>query len=295
MHLNNSNGYWYLRRHTDDGKETIAKLGKHEDRPAIYRPELYQDKAENILTRLPAESVDCIVTDPPYGIEYESSWTEHDGAHTLGGIFNDSSLDFLEELASEFRRVLKPDSHAYVFTRWDQYPEMAPYFTKDLDLNTVIVWNKKSQGMGDLSTWGPTHEFVMHFEKGSPELFGGRPKNIIHCPSIEITPETQVHPTQKPRPVMEQLIEKSTRPGDVVFDPFGGSYAVPRASMRLFRRSISCELDPETHRAGAGFVEKQLQQDPVYNIDWTGVSNLRVEDTNIVKSIEADDKAIIEA
>jgi len=254
---------------------------------ALYRPELYQDKAENILSRIPTDSVDCIIADPPYGISYESGWTQDDGAGTKGTFMNDTTTEFLEEMAGEFERILAPDSHCYVFTRWDAYLEKVDYFEDYLDLNTVIVWDKKELAMGNLETWGPRHEFIMHFCNGDPAVYGKRPPNLLQAAAVRGHREPQIHQTQKPREILETLIQKSTKPGDVVFDPFGGSYSTARTAMRLFRKSVSCELDPETHRTATSLVEKQLHNDPEYGIDWTELSNLRVVDTEIVEEMVA--------
>lgn len=285
MHLNKSNGYWYVRRNNSGGKETVAKLGKHKSEPSIYRPELHQDKAENILSRLPDESVDLILSDPPYGIDFSSGRDEFDGAAKLGGIFNDKKIDFLEAIAHELQRVLKPDSHCYIFTRWDAYEEMANYFDVIGERNTVLVWNKIHHGMGDLSTWAPQHEWVLHYEKGDPKIYGKRPSNVLEFAGVRSNKTLQIHPTQKPLDLSEFLIEKSSQPGDVVFDPFGGAYTTARAAMRTFRKAVSCELNPETHRAAEGLVEKQLHDDPVFGIDWTEVSNLKVEQVDVVEQL----------
>lgn len=283
VHLNQSNGYWYLRRNTPNGKETVSKLGKQEPEPTIYRPELHQDKAENILSRLPDESVDLILTDPPYGIDFSSGRDEFDGAAKLGGIFNDKDIDFLEGIAQQLERVLKPDSHCYIFTRWDAYEEMVGYFDAIGEQNSVLVWNKIHHGMGDLSTWAPQHEWVLHYEKGNPEIHGKRPSNVLEYPGVRSNKTLQIHPTQKPLELNEFLIKKSSQPGDVVFDPFGGAYTTPRAAMRTFRRGISCELDPEVHRNATSLVKRQLKDDPVFGIDWTDVSNLAVEEVGLVQ------------
>lgn len=286
MHLNESNGYWYLRRHTSDGKETVAKLGKQDGQPAIYRPQLIHDKAENVLRRLPDDSVDCILTDPPYGVSFESNMDTNANLEThKGSLWGDQDSDFMEELAPEFERVLKPDSHCYVFTNWKAYADFQSYFDDVLNLNTVLVWDKKMNGMGNLETWGPRHEWILHLCNGDPGLYGGRPPNVLRFGSGStgtIPPEVQIHPTQKPRNMMEHIIKKSTTPGDVVLDPFGGAYTVARAAMRTFRQAVSCELDPEVHDLATSLVEKQLRDDPDYGIDWMDVSNLDVEQTEIV-------------
>lgn len=289
VHLNRTDNYWYLRRTVGEGKETVASLGKHNDRPAIYRPELYQDKAENVLERLPDGSADVVVTDPPYGIQFESGKDDFDGAGQLGGLANDDTLEFLPAVAKQLYGCLKADSHCYVFCRWDTYEPMRDAFLEaGFDLNTVIVWDKKGHGMGDLSTWAPAHEWIMHFEKGDPDIRGKRPRNVITETGMNTgkvqNSAWQIHPTQKPRPLCRYLIEKSSDVGDLVLDPFGGSYATARAAQRTFRKSVSCELDPETHRAAKGLAKKELHDDPEYGVDWAEINNLEVRDTSEVKS-----------
>lgn len=284
VHLNNSNGYWYLRENTTEGKETITSLGKHSDRPRIYRPELYQDKAENILSRLPSNSVDLIITDPPYGIEFDQN---RYAAADLGTVSNDDTLEFLDDVVPEFDRVLSPDGHLYMFTRWDAYLDMAPPLAEQFGLSTVVVWDKDEggHGMGDLTNWAPRHEWAIHCRRNGAEL-NGRPPNVIRQQDVRFTDEPKMHPTQKPRGLMETIIEHSSEVGDVVLDPFGGSYAVPRAAQRLFRRSVGCELDPETHRAGKGLAERELGDDPVYSVNWMEMPNLEVVNTSIVNDRE---------
>jgi len=291
IHLNESKGYWYLRRHSGNGsKETVAKLGQHDGGPTMWRPELINRKAETTIEALPEDTVDCIITDPPYGISFESSMTEYEDASELGGLMGDS-LDaesltsMLDVIASGFQRVLKDNAHIYVFTRWDRFESLRDPFKRHFDHNTVIVWDKNAHGMGDLEDWAPRHELIHHFEQGDPELYGKRPANVIRESGFTTGAgrRYQIHPTQKPRGLIEYLIKKSTEPGDVVLDPFGGAYTTARAAMRTFRRSVSCELDPETHQNAVSLTEKQLHDDPEYSVDWTEISNLTVNDTSVVK------------
>lgn len=289
MHLTETNGYWYVRRSTADGKETVAKLGQHDDRPAIYRPRLVQDKAENVLARLPDDSVNCLITDPPYGIDFENNMpNDVIGEQHSGDLMGDDEAAPIERIAPEISRVLAPDGHCYVFTSWKIHGAFRDPLTDVLDLNTVLVWDKKMNGLGNLETWGPRHEWILHLCNGDPGLNGGRPPNVLRYgggSTGAIQQSVQIHPTQKPRRLIEFIIKKSTDPGDVVFDPFGGAYTTARAAMRTFRRAVSCELDPETHRAAADLTEKQLRDDPEHGTDWTDVTNLRVEDVDLLQPL----------
>lgn len=292
MHLNESNGYWYIRRYSNGEKDTVAKLGKLDREPSIWRPELHQDKARNVLNRLEDGSVDCIVTDPPFGVDMEIGQrgvgvgrNMGKGEETHANVHNHASTDFLDGLASEFHRVLKDGGHCYVFTNYKAYPKFKAEFETEFNLSQVLVWDKKVQGSGAPNTWLPTHEWVLHLKRGSAKIHGTQKPNILRCKRARFLEPFKIHPTQKPRKLMEMIIEKSTLPGDVVLDPFGGSYAVPRACQRLFRRGVSCELDPEIHRDATALVEKEFHDDPEYGIDWSDVSKLDVNDVAVCREV----------
>ena len=258
---------YYIR----DNKDYV-QIGKN--KPIIWYPKLLNEKSESVLKDIPDESIDLIITDPPYGISFKGNRclnAEYDE------LYNDDSLDFLNGIGLEFERILKPDSHCYVFTNWVSYPFMMKYFD-NLKLNTVIVWDKDigNHGMGDLEDYAPRHEFIMKFSKGRRPINGKRIPNVIRYNNIRMTGEIKIHATQKPRGLMEILIEKSSTPGDVVADFYGGSYSVPRAAMRTFRKSIGVELNPGTHKAGVEMVNKDLHKDPVYKFDWTDIKNVDV-------------------
>lgn len=296
-HVDVANGYYYLR---DGGGETIESFGK--EKPVVYTPELVQDKAENVLGRLPGNSVDLILTDPPYGIDFDQNRYH---AAELGTVAHDSGLEFLEDVVPEFDRVLSETGHLYMFTRWDAYLDMAPPLREQFGLDGVIVWDKDDggHGMGDLSNWAPRHEWAIYCRRDGAEL-NGRPANVtretevgdshplanvIRQQDVRFTDEPKMHPTQKPRGLMERIIRVSSGVGDVVLDPFGGSYATARAAQRTFRRCVSCELDPETHMASEGLVEKELKDDPEYGVDWRGVSNLSIEETDVLRRAPVSD------
>lgn len=285
--IDKANGYFYLReyREKEEGtwkKERIASFGKKH--PVLWYPKLINDKAENIITRIPDESVDLIITDPPYGIGFKSNQYRNVEFEEM---FNDQSLQFLEGFSSEFERILVPKAHCYIFTRWDVYPAMRKLFTDNLILQTVIIWDKDEggHGMGDLNMWAPRYEMIMDFTKGEKPrpLNGKRLPNVIRHQDIRFTGEVKIHPTQKPRGLMEILIEKSSDYGDVVADFFGGSYPVPRAAMRKFRKSIGIELNPTIHNTAINLVKREFHKDPIYNVDWGKVKHLQITKTENIK------------
>lgn len=279
--IDEANGYFYLRKDHRGKKERIASFGKQ--RPVMWYPQLFNDKAENIIAKIPDESIHLIIIDPPYGIEFKGNRYRNIDFEEM---FNDVSLQFLEGFNQEFERILIPEAHCYIFTRWDVYPLMLKLFADRLFLQTVIIWDKDEggHGMGNLNMWAPRYEMIMDFTKGdSPRpLNGKRLPNVIRHQDIRFTGEPKIHPTQKPRGLMEILIEKSSDYGDVVADFFGGSYSVPRAAMRKFRKSIGVELNPPTHNAAVNLVNREFHKDPMYGVNWEKVTNLKIRKTEVI-------------
>ena len=278
-------GLYYLRVKEKNERGTFKDkyypFGKQQ--PILYYPQLINDKAENAITKIPDESVNLIITDPPYGIGFKGNRYRNIDFDVM---FNDESLQFLEGFSSEFERILVPKAHCYIFTHWDVYSLMLKLFADKLFLQTVIIWDKDEggHGMGNLNMWAPRYEMIMDFTKGEKPrpLNGKRLPNVIRHQDIRFTGELKIHPTQKPRGLMEILIEKSSDYGDTVVDFFGGSYPVPRAAMRKFRKSIGVELNPTIHNAAINLVKKEFHNDPVYGTNWGETTNLKVREAEAI-------------
>jgi len=216
----------------------------------LYRPELRNADVREVLPSMPAESVDLIVTDPPYGIGFDGNRYETDKHDELTG---DDDTELMMSVAGELARVLKPDRHAYVFCRWDTLPAVLESYGDHFEIDTTIVWDKDEggHGMGDLDDWAPRHEMIVKCSKGSrPLQTDSRSPNVIRQQDVRFTDDPNDHPTQKPTPLLEALIEASSVKGEVVFDPFGGVHSTAVAAVRKDRRAVSVESNVEFHTKG---------------------------------------------
>jgi DNA modification methylase len=99
--------------------------------------QLFLGNCLDVLPQLPDGSVDCIITDPPYGINYQSR------SHflPLNRIANDDegAHDLLDESLAVAWRKLKNDRLLYVFTNWQAYPAVANVVKKHFNLKNVLV------------------------------------------------------------------------------------------------------------------------------------------------------------
>jgi site-specific DNA-methyltransferase (adenine-specific) len=212
----------------------------------IVKPlfELAALDAVNWLREVPTESVDLVVTDPAY-----ESLEKHRAVGTTTRLKHSksSSNDWFRvfpnerfgELFAEVFRVLKPDTHFYLFcdaeTMFITKPEAERAGFK---FWKPLVWDKKTIGMG--YHYRARYEFILFFEKGKRRLNDLGVADIITEPRIH-----RGYPAEKPVKVSEIVIAQSSQPGDVVADPFMGSGSVGVAALRLGRRFIGTDLNPE--------------------------------------------------
>lgn len=202
--------------------------------------ELHEGDAIEHMSRLPAESVDVIIADPPYGIAYQSGYRSKMDREVMAGDYG----NLLWRLLPSARRVLKPNGAIYLFTRFDVSPEWWLMLGNYFRPKNKLVWVKNNWGMGDLEgNWASQYEEILFAVKGRHKLLNGRPRNVLH---VDRVPSSQmVHPTEKPIGIFVPLIEASCPIGGVVLDPCAGSGPVVEAAVSLGRTCIAIEINPE--------------------------------------------------
>lgn len=198
---------------------------------------IYQGDCLEVMKGMLDASVDLIVTDPPYGMDYQSSWR----TDKFAKIALDKDLSWFPEFAKEAYRVLKDNTHIYVFC--NDYAISA--FRTELEnvkfkTKRTLVWLKNNHTSGDLEgDYGNKTEFILYAQKGRKELNGKRDTNVLTFDRVV----NLRHPTEKPVALIGFLIKKSSDKDALVLDPFVGSGTTAEAAMRLGRKFIGIELD----------------------------------------------------
>ena len=197
------------------------------------------------MKELPSESVDCIITDPPYGINYRSNYGQRGYKLRIQTAREWDAQFNLEPYFLELMRVLKTPGHMYIFGTWKNFPVVSL-----LDgYKQTLVWDKRNTGMGDLTGWGIGYELIFMFSKGKRRVNVRRPP-VIFAESLTSfstgnPAAVYQHPTQKPVGIILPLLEVSTAPGDVVLDPFMGSGTTGVACLEQSRDFIGIEINPD--------------------------------------------------
>jgi DNA modification methylase len=216
--------------------------------------EIWNGDSTKLAADLP-DGINCVITDPPYGVDFQSNNAKTAvGAAKNRKIANDSDLDAAIETFHSVMRHLVPkladEAELYFFTSWDVYPSWAEAVDGwgGIDYKMMLIWQKGYPGLGDLDcNWGCGHELILYCKKGRRQL-PYRRQGIL---AFDKVPSGQnIHPTEKPVGLLEELIKMSTNEGDLIVDPFAGSGSTIWAAQRLNRNAIGIEIDPQ-HAANA--------------------------------------------
>ncbi len=215
------------------------------------------------LDMLAAESLDLVITDPPY-----ESLEKHRAVGTTTRLKKSkaSSNEWFqifpnsrfEELFRAIYRVLKPNTHFYLFCDQETMFVAKPIAEQaGFKFWKPLVWEKVSIGMG--YHYRARYEFILFFEKGKRRLNDLGVADVITAQRV-----FNGYPTEKPVAVSEVLIRQSSDEGQIVADPFTGSSSTGVAALRqqrLFAGNDLSALAMETSRArllAEGGVEEQV-------------------------------------
>ena len=203
---------------------------------------LWQGDCLELMKSIPDKSIDLVLTDPPYGIDYQSA-RRSDRTKWKPKIANDKKpfIWFIYDVA----RILKDGGAFICFCRFDSWTAFSSACeTAGLTIKAEIVWDKMNHGTGDLKgAPGFRHEIAVFATKGRFIFHDKRPQSLIAVPRI--SPEKILHPNEKPVELMEWLVSHYCGKEGVVVDCFTGVSPVGIACVNTGRNFIGIELDKD--------------------------------------------------
>ena len=206
--------------------------------------QISNEDAVDFLQKIASSSIDLVITDPPY-----ESLEKHRRVGTTTRLKNSkaSSNDWFdifpnsrfEELFTEIYRVLKKDTHFYMFCDQETMFVAKPIAeTVGFKFWKPIIWDKVKIGMG--YHYRARYELILFFEKGKRKL------NNLGTPDILTAPRIwKGYPTEKPVELSDILVTQSTINNELVCDPFMGSGSVGVASLRNNRNFLGNDKSNE--------------------------------------------------
>lgn len=236
------------------------------------------------MKTMPDNSVDAIITDPPFNISEEGKDIQrkslpskfHKRNSNVKKDFGEwdrlperNYKNFIELWFNEAQRILKPKGWIFIFFS----KERVGYFTDPLDglfnfhgfkTRTIISWHKTNpvpsfRKMNFLSSC----EFIVVGSKGESRipnfLMQKEMHNFFETPNSSSYGKTK-HPTEKPEELVEHLVRIGSNEGEIIFDPFIGSGTTAIACLKLNRKFIGIEKEEEYVRICKSRIAPFLEQ-----------------------------------
>lgn len=205
---------------------------------------LFEHDALEVLGSLEDNSIDLVITDPPY-----ESLEKHRKIGTTTRLKNSKSSsnswfdifpnDRLQELMEELYRVLRKNSHCYIFCDQETMFFLKPLGEKaGFKFWKPIVWDKVKIGMG--YHYRARYEMILFFEKGKRKLSDLGVPDVLAFPRIH-----RGYPTEKPVELASVLVNQSSQVGETVLDPFCGSGAFGVAAVKNKRQFIGADTSED--------------------------------------------------
>jgi adenine-specific DNA-methyltransferase len=205
--------------------------------PALPRNSVLQGDCIAVMAELPPASIDLVLTDPPYLVNYRDRAGRR--------VANDNNPAWVSPAFARIACLMKPEAFCVSFYGWTQVDVfMAAWRAAGLVPVEHLVFPKPYGS--SVGTFEARHEQAYVLAKTS------RPRVARPIPDVLPWAYTgnRLHPTQKPLEALTPIIETLSRPGDMVLDPFAGSGSTLAAARATSRDWLGIELD-ERHAATA--------------------------------------------
>ena len=238
--------------------------------------QVFWGDAIEVLKRIDDNSISLIFADPPYNIgkrfsRFVDKWPTDVEYANWCRIWLDLCI-----------QKLNPTGSFYVMSSTQAIPYLDLYLREKIHILSRIVWSYDSSGVQAKKHFGSLYEPILHcvknkddyvfnsyailveaktgsqrnlidYRKPVPSPYNKQkvPGNVWYFPRVRFRmPEYEEHPTQKPESLMERIIKVSSCAGDIVLDPFSGSFTTSAVAKKLYRKTIGIESQEEFIRIG---------------------------------------------
>lgn len=231
----------------------------------------------SVLQKMKSKSVQLIFADAPYNIgkDFGNNSDKWESVQEY--------IDWCKLWIDECMRVLSDEGTMYFMTATQHMPHLDIYVAEKYNVLCRIIWTYDSSGVQSKKIYGSLYEPILMINKGNKSTYtfnyqdilveaktGAQRKLIDYRKdppqpyNTEKVPgnvwdftrvrfkmdEYENHPTQKPEALLERIIKASSRPGDVVLDPFSGSFTTSAVAVRLGRIAVGIDLNENYYEIG---------------------------------------------
>jgi len=242
------------------------------------------DAIEILRNNIEDYSIDLIFVDPPYNIGknfngLKDKWKS-----------DEDYLNWCYQWIDLLLKKLKNTGSLYIMTSTQFIPNFDIYLRDKIEILSRIVWSYDSSGVQAKNYYGSMYEPIIFcvkdknnytfnandilveaktgskrklidYRKNPPQPYNTQkvPGNVWDFPRVRYRmSEYENHPTQKPVALLERIIKASTNEGDIVLDPFSGTFTTSFVAKKLYRKSIGIEINEDYSKIGIRRVLEQF-------------------------------------
>lgn len=238
---------------------------------------IYQGDAIEVLqNKIEDNSIDLIFVDPPYNIGKDFNGLKDKWNN------DEDYLKWCYQWIDLLLKKLKNSGSLYIMTSTQFIPYFDIYLRNKIEILSRIVWSYDSSGVQAKKFYGSMYEPILFcvkdkkkytfnsdgilvdaktgskrklidYRKNPPQPYNTKkvPGNVWTFSRVRYRmAEYENHPTQKPIALLERIIKASTNEGDVVLDPFSGTFTTSFVSKKLNRKSIGIEINEDYSKIG---------------------------------------------
>ena len=236
------------------------------------------DAIKALSSKVPDDSVDLIFADPPYNIGKKFNGKKHQWNS------DEHYIQWCYQWLDLCIQKLKSNGSMYLMAATQNMPYLDIYLREKIHVLSRIVWYYDSSGVQARKHFGSLYEPILFcvrdkddytfnsddilveaktgakrrlidYRKPVPTRYNTEkvPGNVWEFPRVRYRmKEYETHPTQKPEALLERIVRASSNPGDLVLDPFAGTFTTSHVAKKLGRRSIGIEIEGEYTKIGLG-------------------------------------------
>lgn len=231
----------------------------------------------SVLKKVKDKSIQLIFADAPYNIG-KNFGNNKDKWESI-----DEYIDWCKTWIDECMRVLSDTGTMYFMTATQHMPYLDVFVSEKYNVLCRIIWAYDSSGVQSKKIYGSLYEPILmvnkskkasytfnykdilveaktgakrkliDYRKEPPQLYSSEkvPGNVWNFNRVRFKmDEYENHPTQKPEALLERIVRASSNPGDIVLDPFSGSYTTSAVAVRLGRIGVGIEINEEYYEIG---------------------------------------------
>ena len=231
----------------------------------------------SVLKKMKDKSVQLIFADAPYNIgkDFGNNSDKWESVHAY--------IEWCKTWIDECMRVLSDNGTMYFMTATQHMPYLDVFASEKYNVLCRIIWSYDSSGVQSKKIYGSLYEPILmisktskssytfnyedilveaktgakrkliDYRKNPPQPYSSQkvPGNIWDFSRVRFKmDEYENHPTQKPEALLERIIKASSNPGDVVLDPFSGSFTTSAVAVRLGRVGVGIDMNEEYYEMG---------------------------------------------